>query len=105
MLDDPYPGQRTRDVLHVIQWLESLGHSQIHLVAKGRGTIPGSIASLHRASVQTITLKGALKSYQSIAETEAYNWPLSALIPNALLHFDLPDIYQALRATRQLRME
>ena len=105
MLDDPYPGQRSRDLLRVIRWLESLGHSQIHLVAKGRGTIPASIASLHRASVQTITLRGALDSYQSLAESEAYDWPLSALIPNVLQHYDLPDIYQVLRATRHLRIE
>lgn len=103
MLDDPYPGQRTRDLLRMIQWLESLGHTQIHLVAKGRGTIPTSIAALLRPTVDKITLQGALISFQSIAESETYDWPLSALVPNVLKHYDLPDIYDELRRTRQVQ--
>ena len=103
MLDDPYPGQRTRDLLRVIQWLEDLNHTQIHIIAKGRGTIPASIAALHRPTVDKITLRNALESYQSIAESEEYQWPLSALIPNVLKHYDLPDIYDALRRTRHLQ--
>jgi len=45
-----------------------------------------------------VTLKNALTSYQEIAESTDYAWPLSALVPNVLSAFDLPDCYQALQA-------
>ena len=102
MLDDPYPAQKTRDLIQVIQWLTHQGHLSIHLVAKGRGTIPASIAALLSQSVKKITLINALKSFQEIAESEDYDWPLSSLIPGILNHFDLPDIYAELQTTRQL---
>jgi len=43
-------------------------------------------------------LKNTLTSYSDIAESEAYAWPLSSLIPNVLEAFDLPDCYKALKA-------
>ena len=47
MLDTPYLGQRTHDVLALIDWLESNGHKEIHLVAKGWGDFPAAtIAAL-----------------------------------------------------------
>lgn len=102
MLDDPYPAQKTRDLIQVIRWLNHQGHQSIHLIAKGRGTIPASIASLLSPNVKKITLINALKSFQMIAESEDYDWPLSSLVPSILNHFDLPDIYSELQATREL---
>ena len=50
-----------------------------------------------------VTLKHPPASYAAIAESPAYNWPLSALPPGVLTHFDLPDCYRALEA-RKLRV-
>ena len=47
-----------------------------------------------------MTLKNALTSYPEIAESTDYAWPLSALVPNVLSAFDLPDCYQALQAKK-----
>lgn len=102
MLDDPYPGQKTRDLIQVIRWLQQQGHQSIHLVANGRGSVPGAIASLLSPTVRKITLINALHSFQDIAEAEEYDWPLSTLIPNALQHFDLTDVYADLQANREL---
>lgn len=102
MLDRPYVGQKTYDLLRVFRWLASFGHTQIHLVAKGWGTLPATFAALLSNSVTRVTFKNALVSYQSIAESEDYDWPLSALIPNVLKSFDLPQCYEALKA-KQLR--
>ena len=44
MLDRPYLGQKTFDVLRVIQWLKTQGHEEIHLV--------GSAASNLRCGVE-----------------------------------------------------
>jgi len=98
MLDRPYLGKKTFDVLRVIDWLDRVGHNRIHLVAKGRGTLPATFAALLSDRVRQITLKQAFPSYTAIAETEIYDCPLSSMLPHVLAHFDLPDCYRALQA-------
>lgn len=98
MLDEPYPGRKTHDVLRVLDWLESVGHSEVHLAAKGWGTIPATFAAVLHEGVKQVTLKNALNSYADIAESETYNWPLSSFVPNVLESFDLPDCYRELKA-------
>lgn len=100
MLDHPYVGQKTHDVLRVIDWLVSCGHKEIHLAAKGWGALPATFAAVLANAVVHVTLKNALVSYSVIAESEDYQWPLSTLLPNVLKHFDLPDCYQALAAKK-----
>jgi pimeloyl-ACP methyl ester carboxylesterase len=100
MLDDPYPGQKARDVLQVVRWLEAQGRSDIHLVAQGRGTIPAAIAALLAGNVRAVTLRNAPDSFQQMAESETYDWPLSCLIPGVLELFDLPDVYSELAVDR-----
>ncbi|MBL9213315.1 MAG: acetylxylan esterase [Opitutaceae bacterium] len=102
MFDQPYPGQRTFDLLRVIDWLQAHGHQEVHLVAKGWGAIPGTFAALLAPAVKQVTLKHALTSYSDVAEATDYDWPLSAFVPDILKHFDLPDCYRAL-AAKQLR--
>jgi hypothetical protein len=97
MLDYPYIGQRTFDVLRVLDWLNEWGYRQIHLVAKGFGTLPSTFAALLSPAVTHVTLKNALRSYAEVAEEAAYSWPLSALLPGVLTSFDLPDCYRELK--------
>jgi hypothetical protein len=104
MLDRPYVGQKTRDVLAVLEWLASFGHRSIHLAAKGWGTLPATFAAVLSSRVSQITLKHPLKSYADVAQTEEYKWPLSALVPNVLIFFDLPDCYRELERTKKLRL-
>lgn len=104
MLDRPYLGQKTYDVLSVLQWLAGFGIGHVHLAANGYGALPGAFASLLSPLVDRVTLKGALESYSTVAETEGYDWPLSALLPGVLASFDLPDVYDELTKTKQLRM-
>jgi dienelactone hydrolase len=96
MLDYPYLGQKTHDVLRVLAWLGAHGHEEVHLAGKGRGALPATFAALLDPRVARVTLKNALASYTAIAESEEYRWPLSALLPNVLEQFDLPDCYRAL---------
>jgi dienelactone hydrolase len=97
MLDRPYPGQRTYDLLRVLDWLKSNGHDEIHLVAKGWGAIPATFAAVLSDNVKQVTLKNSLTSYSDIAESDTYAWPLSSLVPDILKSFDLPDCYRILR--------
>ncbi|HOW73661.1 MAG TPA: acetylxylan esterase [Phycisphaerae bacterium] len=102
MLDDPYVGQRTNDVLRVLDWLKSNGCGEVHLAARGWGTLPATFAAMLSPTVVRVTLKNALSSYTEIAESEDYRWPLSAFVPGVLKQFDLPDCYRIL-ASKGLR--
>lgn len=103
MLNYPYVGQKTFDILRLISWLKSLGHDEIHLAGKGLGAIPATFAALLSDSVNQVTLKNTLTSYSDVAESEIYNCPLSIIVPGILKIFDLPDCYKAL-AGKNLRI-
>lgn len=105
MLDRPYAGQKTHDVLRVLEWMRSIGHEEIHLVGSGWGAIPATFAALLSADVKQVTLKNALTSYGDIAESEEYRWPLSTFVPGVLAKFDLPDCYRALAAKQLQQVE
>ena len=102
MLDRPLVGQRTHDVVMVLEWLKSLGHTEVHLAGKGWGAIPAAFAGLLAPIVVQVSLKNAPVSYAAIAESRSYRWPLAAFVPGVLRDFDLPDCYAAL-AGKQLR--
>lgn len=103
MLDYPYVGQKTHDVLCVLDWLHAAGHEGIHLAALGWGTLPAVFAAVLSERVSRVTLKHALSSYAEVAETEIYGWPLSALLPGVLEELDLPDCYRLLE-NKKLRI-
>jgi dienelactone hydrolase len=103
MLDRPYVGGRTYDLLCTLAFLADVGHKEIHLVARGYGTIPATYAALLDDRVTQVTLKNGLESYKSIAEADVYSWPLSSFTFGALKTFDLPDIYAELAARKKLK--
>ena len=105
MLDRPYVGQKTLDVLRVLDWLASIGHTEVHLVARGWGALAGTFAAVLSDQVKQVTLKNALTSYTEIAEAEHYDWPLSQLLPSVLASFDLPDCYTELETRGLTRIE
>jgi cephalosporin-C deacetylase-like acetyl esterase len=100
MLGESYIGQKTHDLLRVLDWLADIGHKEVHLVAKGWGTIPATFAALLSERVTRVTLKNALKSFADVARTEVYSWPLSSFVPRALESFDLDECYEALKAKK-----
>ena len=102
MLDAPILGMKTHDVLLVLDWLTSFGHSSVHLAGRGRGATVAAFGALLSAHVSRVTLKNALDSYTSIAESEAYRLPISSILPGVLSQIDLPDVYREL-ARKNLR--
>jgi dienelactone hydrolase len=105
MLDRPYAGQKTHDLLCVLDWLKSVGRKEVHLVARGWGTIPATFAALLSDVVSRVTLKHALTSWQAVAEAETHRWPLSSFVPGVLEKFDLPDCYRALEGKKLRQIE
>ncbi|MBA4192172.1 MAG: hypothetical protein C0467_29705, partial [Planctomycetaceae bacterium] len=105
MLDRPYVGQKTFDVLRVIDWLADIGHKEVHLVAKGCGTIPATFAAVLANRVTRVTLKNALSSYHDVATSETYTWPLSSFVQGVLGSFDLGDCYESLKTKKLKQIE
>lgn len=103
MLNFSYIGQRTHDLLRVIDWLKGSGYEEVHLVGRGWGTVPATFAAVLADAVVQITLKHALTSYRAIAQTENYDCPLALMPPGILKWFDLPDCYRAL-SRKNLRL-
>lgn len=104
MLDRPYVGQKTWDVLRTLDWLAAAGYTRVHLVAHGWGRLPATFASMLSGQVAQVTLSGALESYASQAVNESYEWPLSSFVPDVLRHWDLHDCYAWLREHKQLTL-
>jgi dienelactone hydrolase len=96
MLGRPLIGQRTADLLRVIQWLTAYGHEEIHLVGCGWGAFTAAFAALNHNAVTQVTLKHALGSYQSIVDDPDYSWPDAMMVPGILRWMDLPEVYAAL---------
>ncbi|RMF44378.1 MAG: hypothetical protein D6753_02735, partial [Planctomycetota bacterium] len=101
MLGRSIVAQRTWDILRVAQFLRSVGHPQIHLTARGWGSIPATLAALLDPSIVTVEMSEAPESFTRIAQTPVYQWPLSSFIPGVLSIFDLPDCYRVLAETKQ----
>ncbi len=97
MLDKPLLGQRTYDVLRVVEWLIATGHEEVHLAGQGWGALPAAFAALLDARVKQVTLKHSLRSYGEIAADADYQWPSALLLPGVLKRFDLPQVYAALQ--------
>jgi dienelactone hydrolase len=100
MLDYPYVGQKTFDLLRIINWLKSNGHEEVHIAGRGWSTIPATFAAVLSAIVKEVTLKNSLSSYSDMAESGEYNWPLASLLPGVLKSFDLPDCYRVLEGKK-----
>ena len=103
MLDRPVLGQRVWDAIQVVRWLNSMDYESIHLVGNGWGAIVAALAATQSSFVTKVTLKNALRSFQVIAETEFYAWPLAFLITGQLEQFDLPQCYKHLE-TKELEI-
>ena len=96
MLDSPLLGQKVLDVMSVLDWLKGNGFTEVHLTAKGWGTLPALFAAMLTPKIKQVTLKNALSSYKELACSECYDWPLSSMLPNVLDSFDLPECYAQL---------
>ena len=100
MLDRPLLGQRTFDVLRVIQLLAAAGHTEIHLAGQGWGALPAAFAALLSREIKQVTLKHALTSFHELAVHDDQQWPTAFMLPQVLHHFDLPDCYKALQSQK-----
>ena len=98
-LGDPLLAQRIRDGLAALAYLR--GRPEVNpdrLILSGSGL--GGVVALHVAAiaggVRGVVVWDSLVSFRSLLEAENYPWPADAFLPNALLHYDLPELAAAL---------
>jgi len=96
MLNRPYLGQKTYDVLRVLEWLKEFGYTQVELIGKQWGATLATFAGVLSDTVTHVRLVEPLESFQQLATTEDYEMPLANLLPDVLSHFDLPVCYAEL---------
>ncbi|MEZ6133989.1 MAG: prolyl oligopeptidase family serine peptidase [Pirellulaceae bacterium] len=96
MLDRPYLGQKTLDVLRILQWLRSFGYEQIDVCAKGWGSYSATLAAVLDSSVRTVELWEQPATFHQIATEESADTRLAYIVPGVLKHFDMPDCHSAL---------
>ena len=103
MLGESYLGRRVHDVMRTIDFLLAGGATRVQLMGRGVGSITAAFAALLHPSKPRVRLLHYLPSYDMIARSPHYAWPLSSLLRGCLVHFDLPDVYRALgkRLTKQ----
>ncbi len=97
MLGVSYVGRRVHDVLAALDLLEAHGARRVHLVGRGLGAILAVFAATLHPLVKRVTLRNTLLSFHELTQTDFYDWPVSILPRETLLHFDLPDLYRSLR--------
>jgi len=96
MLGESYLGRRVFDVLRTIDFLLDNGAEEVRLMGRGIGSVTAIFAALLHPSKPRVKLINYLPSYELIATSPYYKWPLSSLLRGCLPHFDLPDIYRAM---------
>ena len=87
---------RADDVLADVQYLASLGVTQVDAEAEG----PSALALLHAAMFEPrivpITLRGMLSSYKSVLTAMPHRMVAGDVVPGVLTPYDIDDLLIAL---------
>jgi hypothetical protein len=91
--------QRVQDVLGVLRYLRTrLDVDPSRIILAGRGG--GAVVALHAAAVDGtvagVVCYDALASYRAIVDAPRHVHPAADLLPDVLLHYDLPALAAAL---------
>lgn len=96
MLGESMLGRRVHDVCRTLDFLLAGGARDLRLIGRGMGAVIVAFVGLLHPSKPRVEIFNYLPSYQMLAESPIYKWPLSSLLRGVLLHFDLPDVYRSL---------
>jgi dienelactone hydrolase len=103
ILGKPLAGQRTSDILAIVDGLRSrpeFARRRVIVAARGTLTVPAQFAAAIEPAIDTLYLCDALISFGSIVETEVYKYPFGNFVMNLLPHIDLPELMASLAPRR-----
>lgn len=91
----PLPGQRTEDVMTVMDFIRqnpNLRGTKIDIYATGTAAPPVLYAALFDHDISKMYLSNTIESYQYIVDHPLMKDAFSYVIPNVLKYYDLPDV-------------
>lgn len=98
-LGDPLMYMRVRDALGALAYLrnqQGIDPGKIVLTGCGLGGVVALIAAAADGNVEGVIVWDTLVSFKSLIDVDDFAWPAEAVIPNVLLHFDLPELAESL---------
>ncbi|MCS7222707.1 MAG: acetylxylan esterase [Anaerolineae bacterium] len=104
-LGDPVMAMRVRDALSALIYLRTrpeIRPDHIVLTGCGLGGVVALQAAVIDGEVSGIVIWDSLVSFRALLEEPEYSWPAEAFLPNALLHYDLPELATCLSSPAQL---
>lgn len=104
MYDFPFAGRRVYDLLRVVQLLKSCGYESFELVGRGPAALSALYAAPFIPEVKKVRIKNCIPSFEDMVVSDLHLWPMSVLIPDLLLHFDLPDIVEHLKKEKEVEI-
>jgi dienelactone hydrolase len=98
-------GRRVFDLLRVIQLLESYGYESFELVGRGIGALAALYSAPFVSNLEKLRIKNCISAFEDMVGSDLHLWPLSVLVPDMLLYFDLPDIAEYLKSEKNIDVE
>lgn len=98
-LGDPVMFMRVRDALASLAYLRSqqnVDTTRIVITGCGLGGVVALIAAAADGNVAGVVVWDSLVSFKSLVDVENFAWSAETVVPNVLLHFDLPELSASL---------
>ena len=95
----PLLGMRVRDARGVVEFLRgqtAVDARRISVMGRGWAGLVALFTAACEPDVSSVAVEGVLASYAEVAQAETYELPVSLLLPNVLLDFDLEDVLASL---------
>lgn len=95
---EPISGQRVKDVLSILSWLDRRGVplKEIRIWAQGLPGLWAAMASLQLEPLGGLVLENVLISFEDVIQTPLPRYNHEILLPGIASQMDLPDLYGAL---------
>jgi len=90
---------RVRDARGVVEFLRgrtAVDARRISVMGRGWVGLVALFTAACEPDVSSVAVEGVLASYAEVAQAETYELPVSLLLPNVLLDFDLEDVLASL---------
>ena len=97
MMGFPLSGRKVFDLLRVAQLLRAQGYETFDLAGRGLGAVIALYAAPFMPGLGKVRIKNCIPAFEDMVASDLHRWSHSVLVPDMLLHFDLPDIVDFLR--------
>lgn len=107
LLGKPLLGLRVADVLRAVDVLcarPDVDARKIRVYGEGYGALLALFAGAIDPRITAVTERRGLWSYASLCFHREYAWPVSVMLPSALVHFDLPELRLALKREKKVKL-